>query len=60
MSYYDEHELAAEDALSPDLVDLLRTAERFHSRPRRPPVDEAEPAEPIDWEARDDPAEEEE
>ena len=56
MTYFDDDELAEEADLSSDLVDLLETAERFQSRPRRPPLDEPEAGEPIDWEAREEPA----
>ena len=54
MSYFDDDDMAEEDELSPDLVHLLETAERFQSRPRLPPIDEPEPGESIDGEARDE------
>ena len=56
MSYYDDDELATEDELSSDLVNLLQTAERFSSRPRRTPTGDPDAEEPIDWEAREEPA----
>ncbi len=58
MSYYDDDETAPENELSSDLVDLLQTAERFQSRPRRPAIDDPDAEEPLDGEAREDPADE--
>jgi len=52
VSYFDDDQLPEEDDLSSDLVHLLETAERFQSRPRLPPIDEPEPGESIDGEAR--------
>jgi hypothetical protein len=54
VSYFDDDDRAEEDELSSDLVHLLETAERFQSRPRLPPIDEPEPEESIDGEARDE------
>jgi hypothetical protein len=54
VSYFDDDELAEEDDLSSDLVDLLDTAERFQSRRRLPPIDEPEQGEPSTREARDE------
>lgn len=58
MSYYDDDEVAPEDELSSDLVDLLHTAERFHARPRRPPIDDPDAVEPLHWVAPEEPGDE--
>ncbi|HWW43534.1 MAG TPA: hypothetical protein VN180_00520 [Acidimicrobiia bacterium] len=59
MTYFDDDELAEEADLSSDLVDLLQSAERFQSRPRLPPIDDPEAGETLDWEGREEPADDE-
>jgi hypothetical protein len=59
VTYFDDEEMAEEADLSSDLVDLLQSAERFQSRPRRPPIDDPEAGESLDGEAREEPASEE-
>jgi hypothetical protein len=59
VTYFDDDELAEEADLSSDLVDLLQSAERFQSRPRLPPIDDAEAGETLDGEAGEEPADDE-